>query len=93
MKNGSGCKSSVARLSPSAPNELFHVKQRMALGEDLHIHRDRGPADFHHFGVEADDIADRNRLLEQEEIHRHGGDVAMGWEQTDQAEALKVALS
>jgi hypothetical protein len=29
-------------------------------------------------GIEAHQIADRNRLLEHEMVHRHGGDAAAG---------------
>ena len=43
----------------------------IALGEDMHVDRDRRLAHRGDVGVEADDVADRHRLLEDEGVHRH----------------------
>src|SRR5262245_6520400 len=49
---------------------------RPPLGVDLHRHGDRGVADALHVDVEGQHVADLHRLLEDELLHRHGGDAA-----------------
>jgi hypothetical protein len=51
---------------------------RVALGEDLDVDRDRGLADALDAGVEAEQVAHRDRLLEDELIDRDGDDPALG---------------
>src|SRR4249919_2463897 len=41
------------------------------LSEHLHVDRHGGAPHFHDLGIEAHEIADQNRLLEQERVHRH----------------------
>jgi hypothetical protein len=48
----------------------------MALGIHLDVDGHRGAADLDHLGVEGQHVADRHRLLEEELVHRDGGDAA-----------------
>jgi hypothetical protein len=51
---------------------------RVALGEDLDVDRDGGLADALDAGVEAEQVAHRDRLLEDELVDGDGDDPALG---------------
>src|SRR5437764_4852571 len=50
--------------------------RRPALGKHFHRHGDRRRADALDLDVEREQVADLHRLLEDEFLHRHGGDAA-----------------
>src|SRR5580692_1710733 len=45
--------------------------------DGLHRHRDRAASDPRHMAVDADEIADPDRLVKSHGLHRHGGDPAL----------------